>query len=468
MDTKNAALHIHLSDNGEPGRYTVRISENGTVLREAEFSLRFDTPELVRFIVAFESGEMDFTEALLTEIGGMLYQKLFVEGDGDVLAERRRKAESTGESMTLFLTIASPKLSGLPWEMMHDGRDFLSIFTNTSIVRRTDKTEERILPLLQPPLNVLAVISNPIDLPESNRLDIEEEEHCIQRAFDPLILKGLVELDFIEEASLGEIREELTRKKYNILHYSGHGTYYSDKDTSYLLMEDKEGKENLVSPSDLAALLGDQPSMRMVFLSGCHTAHESRAQGFPEFAARLLEHKVPSVLAMRTSVRDDYATEFAEALYGGIAKGVPLATAVAGARKQLLFSAGRDRGDFAIPALYSADPNPLRLDPTAPPPELRPAPPEYLPLPGLDTGFIGRRRELRQIKTELIRNNRTAVMIHGFGGLGKTVLAVKAARKLRNSFPDGIFGYQCSINTNLPQMFHAFSTRPVTRVRTRR
>jgi hypothetical protein len=75
----------------------------------------------------------------------------------------------------------------------------------------------------------------------------------------------------------------------------------------------------------------------------------------------------------------------------------------------------------------------------------------YLPLPQLGFGFYGRRREYRQIRDGLLRQNHRAIIVHGIGGIGKTTLASHAAARLRRRFK-GVYAFDCSGGTLAPEV----------------
>src|SRR5260370_40406331 len=58
-------------------------------------------------------------------------------------------------------------------------------------------------------------------------------------------------------------------------------------------------------------------------------------------------------------------------------------------------------------------------------------------LPAEVTRFIGRQRELAQIRKALERSR--LVTLRGAGGVGRTRLALRAAADLRRSFDDGVW-----------------------------
>ncbi|HST84408.1 MAG TPA: hypothetical protein VLL08_21905, partial [Kineosporiaceae bacterium] len=53
------------------------------------------------------------------------------------------------------------------------------------------------------------------------------------------------------------------------------------------------------------------------------------------------------------------------------------------------------------------------------------------------TSFIGRQREVGQVKRQL--SGAPLVTLNGVGGSGKTRLALRVATQLRRAFPDGVW-----------------------------
>lgn len=69
--------------------------------------------------------------------------------------------------------------------------------------------------------------------------------------------------------------------------------------------------------------------------------------------------------------------------------------------------------------------------------EARPAPPINLPAP-LDI-LVGREHELNRLYMRLVDPQHRLITLLGPGGVGKTRLALQAARNMQTAFPDGIF-----------------------------
>ncbi len=66
------------------------------------------------------------------------------------------------------------------------------------------------------------------------RLSYEAEELAILEAFEPLLQKGQVEIDFTPNGSLAALKEKLKENHYHILHYTGHATFDQNNNVGLL------------------------------------------------------------------------------------------------------------------------------------------------------------------------------------------------------------------------------------------
>ena len=89
-----------------------------------------------------------------------------------------------------------------------------------------------------------------------------------------------------------------------------------------------------------------------------------------------------------------------------------------------------------LPALYSFGP-PIPRSPA----RAVPAPETEIPtnVPGYDSVFVGRSRELEQARFLLVDEGKGVVTITGTGGIGKTRFACEVARRLLPHFPGGAY-----------------------------
>ena len=218
----------------------------------------------------------------------------------------------------------------------------------------------------------------------------------------------------------------------------------------YLLFENDEHKEHLVNADDLGTLLNDTGVPLMV-LDACQTAKSDQANPFGSVAARLIESGIGSVLAMNYSVLVPATRILTSAFYGALAAGRDDRPGGGrGAARDVDETPSGSRSiatskeetihlrDWFLPALYQqredVAPFDLSSSPGGPPP--LPSTGEGkgcgLTPRGVDSraepryGFYGRERELLHLRRTLAE--RPIVVLHGYGGQGKTTLAAHAAR----------------------------------------
>ncbi len=211
-------------------------------------------------------------------------------------------------------------------------------------------------------LKMLIVISSPLDLPDYYHPHIEKERMIIRQAVSSSQASDTIEIDFIERASAGNIRERLRKEEYHILHFTGHGIYSQRDHVCYLLLEDKFGSAKRVDTGTAADLLSGHGSLRLVVLSGCQTAMAVGHRVLADLPVPLLLKKIPAVIAMQYSVTDESAMDLAREFYTGIRNGLSLDLALTGARRALLENGKQGPGDFGTPILYSDEPDCLRVE----------------------------------------------------------------------------------------------------------
>jgi hypothetical protein len=238
----------------------------------------------------------------------------------------------------------------------------------------------------------------------------------------------------------------------HILHFDGHGIFAGEVDSQNglhkiggqqgkLAFEDEDGKLDLVEAGELAQVLQDS-GVRLAVLDACQSAMGAADNAFSSVAARLIQGGVDNVVAMSASVLVATTTRYFEAFYRELVAGTATPTAQERARQTLHDDPRRhmqrrrrdEEGqpvklrDWWLPHFYQQ--RPLVLRATRPSGKLNlqaasserlsesmPAEPRY--------GFSGRAYELLQIERFLLRDQ--LVVIHGFGGVGKTALVRETA-----------------------------------------
>jgi hypothetical protein len=160
-------------------------------------------------------------------------------------------------------------------------------------------------------------------------------------------------------------------------------------------------------------------------------------------AARLIHAGMPAVLAMTYSVLVETARRLFERFYESLAYGAGIGTALDDARRYLYSHPERGErqrlkgpitlkvSDWFLPALYQVgEDNPLLLDEDEIDEPVDLAPAFVSNLPELqEAGFVGRKSELWQIERAFVHGTRRFTL-SGFGGQGKTYLAIEAGQWL--------------------------------------
>lgn len=330
----------------------------------------------------------------LVTIGQILYNTLFPSGKPirSVLEKSLAKADDKNTQLHIQLQFAPDdlqlvRLPDYPWELMHDGQDFLAHHQVTfSRYIAYDTVPPNKSGVDQ--VKVLLVSSKAFD--ENNKLDPlpEQEQQAIREALKVAEQEKTICLDQLENATFDELRAYLTQHRGNkaphVFHFDGHGWFgqrcnndrcrriHQDAKADnckicdgslsevqgYLLFEDKAGGANYVSAKELGVLLqhasfGDdvnqQRGVALVVLSACQSALSLRGNSiFNGIAQNLISHRIPAVVAMQYKIEVSSASTFAEQFYLCLGKQDSLALAVSKARGAM----GVEGNQWYRPVLY--------------------------------------------------------------------------------------------------------------------
>lgn len=343
--------------------------------REA-FVLPFSAVELDELLLRLglrEKGRRDASSlAAATRFGSQLFEALFAGEIGDLYREARAAAESRDRGLRIALQLQNaPELTDIPWELLYERPAFLSQSVYSPVVRSLDLRPRRPQKFVGP-LRILGVISNPTDL---GNLDVERERHQIELALERPLSRGEVELNWLDGPSLASLDRAIQRSDdIHVIHYIGHGNYDEARGGGALIFQDPDGGSRHVMGEELAPLLADERSLRLVVLNSSESARTSSRSPFSSVAASLIRVGPPAAIGMQFTISDEGATAFSERLYGAIAEGYPIDAAVAEGRRAL--SVTGSGIEFAAPVLLlrGSETHLFELE-TAPPeqPETTPA-----------------------------------------------------------------------------------------------
>jgi len=169
---------------------------------------------------------------------------------------------------------------------------------------------------------------------------------------------------------------------------------------------------------------------QLVYLDACETQQTSMNRRM-SLSQTLTRSGVGAVVAMQFSINDDSALIFSERFYHYLLKGAPICKAVTEARIALLDFKGKETIDWAIPVLnMRSDYEFVLVGDKAPRKRLgsTTAPPR----------FVGRAAELDQLAEKLLTPS-CIILVHGFGGIGKSTLVQKILSEIGLLFEDTCF-----------------------------
>jgi tetratricopeptide (TPR) repeat protein len=370
------------------------------------------------------------------------------------------------------LTIAAsqPEILRLPWELLCDPSGTYLVHEQPRIAIRRQlagagggRKPIDVKPKAQ--LRLLMVVSRPDG---AGFIDPRSEAQAVLQAIEKAAPDRVV-VEFLRPATLTNLVERLENRKLpavDILHFDGHGVFDPSSvvgkhddglskgskalDMGYLLFENEDGKAHQVSADELGDALHRQ-QVSLIVLSACQSAMVAGEDALGCVAARLTHGGIPAVLAMTYSVLVTTAEQLFGKFYGELAGGESLGVALANARRDLYLRKRRGQrwrgtaqielelADWFLPAWYQAGGDITLLKKAKTLPQIE-SPKHRLPAVA-EEGFFGRSLELWQIERAFVQGTRR-MTIAGFGGQGKTYLAVEAGRWLSQT---GMFEAVCFV-----------------------
>jgi tetratricopeptide (TPR) repeat protein len=360
-----------------------------------------------------------------------------------------------------YVTISAifPEVLSLPWELLKDPDGVFLFNENPRIaVRRSLKTRGgRKARKVKPKeiLRLLFVVSRPLG---AGFIDPRLEAQVVLAVLADV---NQVEVEFLRQATFDNLiirLEDEDLPSIDIVHFDGHGVFDSTgqlaeksvvlegmkKETTetvnmgYLLFEDAKSEKALVSAETLGEMLHQQ-KISLIVLSACQSATVGE-DALNSVAARLVHAGIPSVLAMTYSVLATTARLLFQEFYAQLVKGKHSGEALENARRYLFRHTERGQRrygtrefelhlqDWFIPALYQNGQDKALLKKTML------APVESVlwhnfPTNALENNFFGRATELWELERWLLQGTKR-ITIAGFGGQGKTMLAIELGQWL--------------------------------------
>ncbi|MCC5644174.1 tetratricopeptide repeat protein [Nostoc sp. CHAB 5824] len=375
-----------------------------------------------------KQGERDYYK-LLPNLPGIGQQLFFwLDGDGRWLS--RGIANCRGEGLVIAID-TDQNLAHLPWEVLHDGEDFLVKRVNPVVLPlRWIEKETEGFSVEARQLRVLFMATDPEDV--EPKLEFEQEEAKILADTQDFALDLRVE----ESGCVSELGKVWSRyfNDFDVFHLTGHASIKDEAPyTPYFFTETEIGERHETTAAELAEVFRFR-FPKLVFLSGCRTGQAADKGAVASMAEALIAQGARAVLSWGRPVEDRTATAAAAHLYGKLAAGYQLAEALASTYQQLFKQNVRD---WHLLRLYVQGECPGALMDVVgdtPPSAPEPAYEQFLDPDtqqvrvAKPSEFVGRRRTLQRclkaIRTSL------GVLIHGLGGVGKSTVTARLLERM--------------------------------------
>lgn len=322
------------------------------------FAAPFSPQELLNLFAQFGRTSTDVrrnpreASDMARTFGRRLFDAVFAEDVRIAYVSSAQIAARENAGLRIRLRLNDvPELANVPWELLHDGQDFVALSNQRALVRYLE-LPQAIKPLpVNPPLRALVVLSSPRDYPS---LDVAREWQLLNDALADVVSTGLFEIEPLENATLSDLQQQLRQNEYHILHFSGHGEFNAAASMdaqAALVFQDESGSGERVDALALGRLLRDHASLRLVILNACESAQASTHNAFTGVAQTLMRQGVPATVAMQFPITDAAAQEFGKTLYGALADRYSIDAALGETRKAL---ATQSFGlEWATPVLFS-------------------------------------------------------------------------------------------------------------------
>jgi hypothetical protein len=379
----NAMAKIQLAIRPAEASGLFRV-EAESELGEAAVKVKLDITSLLQLRAELEQTVLaavapDSANDRLQEIGRTLFAALLgPQAITELYRATVAVAERLEERLRVIVSLDTPALVQLPWELMYDPltREYLCL--RYQLVRRVPAQSAAILQV-RLPLQILGIVSSPQD---QAPLDVKYEQQQLAQALAEPCADGRIQLHWAGEATWQALHDRLLDGPWHVLHFIGHGAFDVRRDMGILAFTGADGSTHPVHADQLLGLLGQaNPRPSLVVLNSCSGAASGATDVFTGTASALVRGGVSAVAAMQYSITNRAASAFAEGFYNAIAHGRGVDQAVSSGRVAIL---GARRLEWVTPVLYLRGDRTQLFDLQAPLPNDLPSPSgaEDQPTPG--------------------------------------------------------------------------------------
>lgn len=291
-------------------------------------------------------GDKEGDSYLLRQLGQDLYDHIFPISIKESLTET--------SATNLILTI-DDRLVSIPWELLHDGKEFLCIrFAMGRLVNTAQAVPKRQFRDLSKGIKVL-ILSNPKgDLIESQKEGLRLQEEMEE-------LDDLLDVHFYSSSINVEMVRRMLRD-CDFVHYAGHAEYYQDNPSlsGWLL---KDGNLTAQDVMSMAGSSGNLPLL--IFSNACKTGQTTKWELGESFSTTapfdlvnaFLLAGVQHYIGAFCDISDEASLDIAINFYQSLMKSESIGESLKAARVKFINQYGPDNLTWASYMLYG--------DPTA-------------------------------------------------------------------------------------------------------
>ncbi|MEQ9354431.1 tetratricopeptide repeat protein [Coleofasciculus chthonoplastes] len=420
--------------------------------KQALADLRWYLEEYLRFPYGIYPDHAAKIEQKFQDWGEQLFELVFRSSE----QARQFFQAATYEGLNqceLVITSDSPEVLNLPWELLYSPSDRQFLAPSLAGMSRSLSdyaVRAEMGQLTQDKLNILLVIARPYG----------ERDIGLRTIARPLLeaisnIRKKVNLKVLRPPSFEQFERELNANRgfYHIVHFDGHGDF-DPNSTGFqhtlgaagqglLVFEKNDGSPDIVTAAQIAQNLADC-RVPIFVLNACKSGQEGEEK-FSSVATRLVSLGAKGVVAMAYSVYAEAAKHFMGRLYGELAAGATLDSAMAAGRKDVLNKPQRPspKGDkplqdWLVPVLYQQEsytpfiPTTTDADILDIEDFLEPTVSNLVGFPEEGAyGFVGRDYDILRLERAFRQNN--IVLLQGMAGVGKTELACGFGRWLEET-----------------------------------
>jgi CHAT domain-containing protein len=298
-------------------------------------------------------------------IGQDLYNWL-TTSDSRLLAELTlaRNLPARNDGLLLRLQGSRPLLR-VPFELLHDGTDYLALshllvrqIVDIPLASRKVEPFDAFLAQLhksQKKLRVLLIGANVGPPIEAVEQEVAGLTNLFTTALSQMGVESQVEVLSGAAATYAKVEAALRNSSFHIIHYAGHGAFDAEvpERSSLCVCDGPQGRA--VTASTLKTWLQNS-STQLVYLSSCLGSRTAVGGGRGDFLGimdALVQADIPTVLGYRWEVGDRSAARLALAFYESLLDTFSPVDALLQARTQLAAEYGRDDDTWVSPILVA-------------------------------------------------------------------------------------------------------------------